>query len=196
MLSRAAIEMCQRLQFAPHVFHCNDWHTSLIPLYLRTIYAWDTLFASTRSALTIHNIGYQGMFSSDVLPDLDFHGADHHLHQGDLQHGVINFLKTGILYANLVTTVSPTYAREMQTPEYGMGLDGLLRARSETVVGILNGVDYDEWNPESDTLIPANYSASNLDGKLVCKTQLMQEMGLQGGADTPLAGIVTRLVGQ
>ena len=110
--------------FAPDIFHCHDWHTALIPLYLRTIYAWDRLFAETRSVLTIHNIGYQGVFGADILGDLDLGGSEYLLHQDDLNAGVINFLKTGVLYADLLTTVSPTYAREIQGAEYGMGLDG------------------------------------------------------------------------
>jgi starch synthase len=149
LLSRAAIEMCQHMGFAPDVFHCHDWHTALIPLYLKSRYAWDRLFANTRSVLTIHNIGYQGVVNASVLPDLGLDGAEHELHQEDLGLGRINFLKTGILHADLVTTVSPTYAREIQGDEYGMGLQDLLRARSESLVGILNGVDYDEWNPQN-----------------------------------------------
>ncbi len=196
LLSRAAIEMCQRLSFAPHVMHCNDWQTALIPLYLRSTYAWDRLFADTRSVLTIHNIGYQGMFPAWVLEQLFLAGAEHHLHQDDLKDGVINFLKTGILYADLVTTVSPTYAREILGAEYGMGLDHLLRQRGRGFAGILNGVDYDEWDPSRDTLIPANYSADDLSGKATCKLQLMQELGLEVDADRPLIGIVSRLVGQ
>ncbi len=196
LLSRAAIEMCQRMAFSPHIMHCNDWQTALIPLYLRTIYAWDKLFNDTRTVLTVHNIGYQGMFSADVLGQLELMGAEHHLHQDDMKAGVINFLKTGILYANLITTVSPTYAREILGPEYGMGLDHLLRERSGTVVGILNGVDYDEWDPSTDALIPANYTAEDLSGKATCKQRLLEELGLLLDSERPLIGIVSRLVGQ
>ncbi len=196
LLSRVAIELCQRMQFAPDVFHCNDWQTSLIPLYLRTIYAWDKLFANTRTALTIHNIGYQGVFSADILPDLDLGDDKAKLHQDDLNDGRINFLKTGLLYANVLTTVSPTYAREIQGPEYGAGLDGMLRNRAESVVGILNGVDYSEWNPATDSLIPHNYGPENLRGKTLCKKKLMAELGLAGGKEVPLIGIVSRLAGQ
>ena len=196
LLSRAAIEMCQRMKFAPHVFHCHDWQTALIPLYLHTMYAWDRLFANTRSVLTIHNIGYQGMFPAHLLGDLGLTGAEHHLHQDDLKEGVINFLKTGVLYANLITTVSPTYAREILGEDYGMGLNDLLRGRVDTVVGILNGVDYDEWDPSTDPLIPANYSPEDMSGKRICKERLMQETGLAGEIRRPLIGIVSRLVGQ
>ncbi len=194
--SRAAIEMCQHMGFAPDVFHCHDWHTALIPLYLKSRYAWDRLFANTRSVLTIHNIGYQGVVNASVLPDLGLDGAEHELHQEDLGLGRINFLKAGILHADLVTTVSPTYAREIQGDEYGMGLQDLLRARSESLVGILNGVDYDEWNPQTDPLIPANYSRGKLTGKTTCKLELMKDLELAGDADQPLIGMVTRLTAQ
>ena len=124
LLSRAAIEMCQRLAFAPDIFHCHDWHTALVPVYLKTIYAWDRLFARTRTVLTIHNIGYQGIFGADILGDLGLDGGTHELHQDDLHGGRINFLKTGVLHADVLTTVSPTYALEIQTDEYGMGPAG------------------------------------------------------------------------
>lgn len=196
LLSRAAIELCQWLQFAPDIFSCHDWQTSLVPLYLRTLYSWDKLFARTRSVLTIHNIGYQGVFSSSILNDIHLGNDTGKLHQDDLRDGRINFLKTGVLYADMLTTVSPTYAREIQTEEYGVGLDPLLRERRATLVGILNGVDYDEWNPETDSLIPHNFSAADLRGKARCKSALENELGLTGGDDVPLVGIVSRLVGQ
>tara|TARA_R110002073_G_scaffold201665_5_gene360850 strand:+ start:38 stop:1516 length:1479 start_codon:yes stop_codon:yes gene_type:complete len=196
LLARASIEMCQRMGFAPDVFSCHDWHAALIPLFLKTIYAWDNLFSRSRSVLTIHNIGYQGIFSADIKGDLDLAGAEGFLHQDDLSMGRINFLKTGILYANLLTTVSPTYAREIQGEEYGMGLQDLLRERNESLLGILNGVDENDWNPAIDPLIPKNYSSENMRGKQSCKTALLKELGLTAAAGRPLIGIVSRLVGQ
>lgn len=196
LLSRAAVEMCQRMGFAPDIFSCHDWHTALVPLYLKTVYAWDRLFSQTRSVLTIHNIGYQGVFGAGILADLGLAGAEGQLHQEDLARGVINFLKTGVLHADCLTTVSPTYAREIQGGEYGMGLEGLLRQRGGSVVGILNGVDGDEWDPATDPLIPARYSRKDLSGKQTCKSVLMQDLGLTGGADQPLLGVVSRLVSQ
>ena len=196
LLARAAIEMCQRMSFAPDIFSCHDWHTSLIPLYLKTLYAWDKLFANTKSTLTIHNIGYQGIFSADILNDLNLSGYEDKLHQDDLKKGMINFLKTGVLYADVLTTVSPTYAREIQGDEYGMGLQGLLQQRQESLFGILNGVDGNEWNPATDKLLPANYTIDDLSGKQTCKKMLMQELGLKGGTDQPVIGIVSRMVGQ
>ncbi|MDH3532108.1 MAG: glycogen synthase, partial [Gammaproteobacteria bacterium] len=196
LLTRAAIELCQQLRFAAHIFHSHDWHTALIPLYLRTVYAWDALFTDTKTVHTIHNIGYQGVFSAAILPDLDLGDGAHLLHQDDLAAGQVNFMKTGVLHADLITTVSPTYAREIQGIEYGMGLDHLLRRRADTVIGILNGVDYGEWNPQTDPLIPARYSLDDLTGKAECKRQLMDEFGLAGGQDQPVIGIVSRLVSQ
>ena len=195
-LSRAAIEVCQRMGFAPDIFHCHDWHTSLIPLYLKTVYAWDSLFARTRSVLTIHNIGYQGIFPSGIVADLDLQGAEGQLHQGDLAQGRVNFLRTGVLHAHLLTTVSPTYAREIMGNVYGMGMEDLLRQRHATVIGILNGVDYREWDPATDPLIPARYTSDDLSGKAQCKIELMRQMGLAQNPDRPLIGIVTRLAGQ
>ena len=196
LLSRAAIEMCQRMRFAPHIFHCHDWHTALIPLYLRSVYAWDRLFEKTRSVLTIHNIGYQGSFPADVLPDLGLDGAEHHLHQDDLNIGRINFMKTGVMYAHLLTTVSPTYAREIQGATYGMGLEMFLRERMGSLIGILNGVDYAEWDPQTDALIPSNYSPDQLRGKAECKRELMKQLGLADSHGQPLFGLVSRLAGQ
>jgi len=196
LLSRAAIVMCQHMQFAPDIMHCHDWHTALIPLYLKTYYSWDKLFANTRSVLTIHNIGYQGVFGTGIIADLDLGGSVSELHQDDLGNGRINFLKTGVLHADLLTTVSPTYAEEIKGDEYGMGLQDLLRARSNTLVGILNGVDYNDWNPASDKHIAANYSPQNMSGKAACKKQLQTSLGLPVSAERPLIGIVTRLVSQ
>ncbi len=196
LLSRAAIEMCQRTGFAPDIFHAHDWHTALIPLFLKTVYAWDRLFAHTRTVLTIHNLGYQGIYGSGILGDLGLNDGARELHQDDLSAGRINFLKTGLLHADVLTTVSPTYAREIQSDEYGMGLQDLLRARRETVFGILNGVDYGEWDPAHDQLIPHRYSPDNLDGKRKNKLALKTELGLTTEDDAPLIGMVSRLTAQ
>lgn len=196
LLSQAAIEMCQHMGFAPDIFHCHDWHTSLIPLYLKTRYAWDELFSKTKSVLTIHNIGYQGIFDAGIIGDLGIDWAENELHQGDLNLGRINFLKTGVLHAHQLTTVSPSYAQEILGDEYGMGLQDLLRARSNTLTGILNGINKKEWNPATDPLIPQTYSSKNLAGKVTCKLELMNELELKGGSDRPLIGVVTRLTGQ
>lgn len=196
LLSRAAIEMCQHMNFSPDIFHCHDWHTALIPLLLKSVYAWDRLFQNTRSVLTIHNIGYQGVFGSSILADLGLGDKASWLHQDDLNTGRINFLKTGVLHADFLTTVSPTYANEILGDEYGMGLQGLLRQRKRSLIGILNGVDYDEWNPAKDPLIPHNYDRRSQKGKEANKLDLMQQLGMDPVADRPLIGIVTRLTSQ
>ena len=196
LLTRAALETCQRLQFAPDVVHAHDWHAAFAPLLLRTVYSWDRLFAGTRTALTIHNLGYQGEFPASDAPDLNLGAGAHYLHQDDLRAGRVNALRHGILYADLVTTVSPTYAREICTAESGMGLDGDLRARGDAVRGILNGVDYREWNPATDRYVPHAFSADDKHGKRAAKAALMTRLGIIGGSRTPLFGLISRLVWQ
>lgn len=197
LLTRAAFEVAQRMAFAPHILHCNDWHTAFAPLYLRTNYAWDRLFAATRSVLTIHNIGYQGVFWSVESGDLSLGDARWMLHQDDLRDGRVNPLLHGVMYADLVTTVSPTYANEIRTPEYGAGLDPFLRDRGSQVIGILNGVDYAEWDPRHDAhLGDAHYSAQDLSGKRVARRAVARELSLSLGPKTLLFGIVSRLVSQ
>ena len=195
-LTRAALECCQHLRWAPQIVHCNDWHVAFAPLFLRTLYGWDTLFSRTRSVLTIHNIGYQGVFSAAAAGDLALGDNRYLLHQDDLRYGIVNTLKHGIMYADAITTVSPTYANEIRTPEYGMGLDHALRARGDAVLGILNGVDYTEWDPRTDRYLPKHYDARRLSVKAELKNQLLATRGLANGARRPLAGVVTRLVGQ
>ncbi len=195
-LSRAAIESCQRLRWSPDVFHCNDWQSGLVPLLLRSVYSWDELFKNSRTILTVHNIGHQGVFPARILPYLNLSGSEHLLHQDDLNEGRINYLKTGLLYADAITTVSPTYAREIQTSEYGAGLENVLTNRQADLHGILNGIDDQEWNPETDPLIPANYSVDNLKPKLENKRQLQEAMGVNVDILAPTIGIVSRLASQ
>jgi starch synthase len=195
-LTRAAIECCQRMAFAPQVFHANDWHTALAPLYLRTLYGWDRLFAATKTVLTLHNLAYQGAFPASHVRDVGLAGLESFLHQEELRGGRFSFMTTGLLYAHAITAVSETYAREIQTPEHGFGLDPLLRARRSTVFGIVNGVDYDEWSPEGDPLIPVRYSASDLAGKAECRKRLLAEFGLDDDPSVPVVGVVTRLTPQ
>lgn len=196
MLARAAFAICQQTQWAPDVLHCNDWHAGLIPLYKRSLYGWDRLFQDTRTVLTIHNIGYQGTFGADVIPSLGLENERQLLWQEDLRENRINFLKTGLLYADAITTVSRTYAQEIQGDELGMGLAQLLRQRSDSVTGIVNGVDYEEWNPHDDVLIPHAYSLKDMSGKLRCKEALMKRFGMQPDLAAPALGIVSRLTFQ
>jgi starch synthase len=194
-LTRAALAACQHWQWAPEIFHCNDWHTALGPLYLKSVYSWDRLFHGTRSVLTLHNLGYQGIFPAQQLGDVGLANEAHLLWQEDLQAGLFNFLKTGLLYADLLTTVSHNYAQEIQTPEQGMGLDALLRERRGALLGIVNGIDPAEWSPEADPHLPASYSRHDLSGKETCKRALLAEAGLRDG-DRPLVGMVSRLTSQ
>lgn len=195
-LARASIESCQRMGWSPEVFHCNDWHAGLVPLYLRSLYGWDGLFSGTKSVVTIHNIAYQGKYPAEIVGDLGLSDHAGMLHQQDLRAGVVNYLKTGLLYADAITTVSPTYADEIRTAEYGEGLDALLRERGPAVRGILNGIDDAIWNPATDPMIPANYTPEDLSGKAECKRTLMQDLGLDPGNDAPLLGKVSRLTPQ
>src|SRR5580698_6050601 len=195
-LTRIAIESCQHLGFSPQILHCHDWHAGFGPLLLRALYSWDRLFADTRTVLTIHNIGYQGEFTASAVGDLALGDNGYLLHQDDLRAGRINALKHGCMYADAITTVSPTYAAEIRTPEYGMGRDEVLRGRASALVGILNGVDYDEWDPRIDRHIGAHYDASQLPVKAALKRQFLERLGLQAGPGTALIGAVTRLAAQ
>jgi starch synthase len=196
LLTRAAIESCQRTQWAPDIFHCHDWQTALAPLYLKTVYHLERVFERTRTVLTIHNLGYQGTFAAAALPDLGLGEGARLLHQEDLVSGKIGFLKTGLAYADALTTVSPTYAREIQTERLGMGLDGLLRQRAGNLVGILNGVDTTEWDPRTDRHLSARYSEKSLWRKEKNKASLLQSLGLEYTKGVPVVGIVSRLSAQ
>jgi starch synthase len=196
LLGWAALKTCQYTQWSPDIVHVNDWQTALVPLILRTMLAWDRLFASTRTVLTIHNIGHQGGFPASVLPDTGLADAAHHFHQEQLEQGRLNYLLTGILYANAITTVSPTYAREIMTTEHGVGLDPFLRARRDVLFGILNGIDTHEWSPERDTRIAARYSRDRLEGKEHDKRALLEAMRMPYVRGVPLIGIVSRLAWQ
>jgi starch synthase len=196
LLTRAAVESCRRLQFAPDIFHCNDWHTAFLPLFLQTLYRADPLLSRSKSLLTIHNIGYQGVLSGAAAPDLGL-GADWSLlDQGDIARSIINPLKTGIKYADRVSTVSPTYAREICDSPLGMGMQAALRERKDRVVGILNGVDYREWDPRHDPHLSAHFSPQDLRGKLINKEMLLATLDLKIATSQPLIGMVTRLTEQ
>jgi starch synthase len=195
VLARAALAVARRL-FRTDIFHCHDWQAGLVPAYLRTTFGADPTFLGTKTLFTIHNLGYRGLFPPSAMAEV---ALDSRLYHPDGMEffGQLSYIKGGIAFADALNTVSPTYAREIQTPEYGFGLDGALRARANVLSGILNGVDYREWNPETDPLIPANYSAHDLSGKAKCKERLLAEFGLPATAmDSPLIGIVTRFAEQ
>jgi starch synthase len=190
--SRAVPEICGILNFTPDIIHCNDWQTGLVPLYRKKFYL-DRL-PRTRTVFTIHNLGYQGIFWQRDLA-LTGLGGDVFTPEGIEFWGNINLLKAGIAYADAVTTVSATYSREIRTPEFGHGLDGMLRKRSADLFGIVNGIDYEEWDPSKDPALPQTYSASRLTGKAACKQALQDQLGLPR-ENAPLIGMVTRLTDQ
>jgi starch synthase len=194
--TRAALLACTRLRWAPHIVHCNDWHTAFAPLMLRTGFAQEPIFAAAHTVLTIHNIGYQGVFGAADVGDLDLADQTHLLHQDDLRAGHINPLRHGILYAEALTTVSPTHAREICTAEYGMGLDDSLRLRERDLTGILNGVDYTVWDPRCDHHLPRHFDEQHLEVKSGLKREFLTRMGFATDASVPLAGIVSRLAVQ
>ena len=196
LLCRAALEACRRLRFSADVFHCHDWHTALLPLYLKAARATEPLLAPARSVLTIHNLGYQGVLPASAAGELGLGGAAGDLDPDELAAGRINFLRQGLRDADVVSTVSPTYAREICTPEQGMGLDGVLRARGDAIVGILNGVDPREWDPATDRHLPWHYSAAEPSGKARMRQALCERLGLDPDPGRPLIGIVTRLAWQ
>ncbi len=195
LLSRAALELTRELGFAPDVIHAHDWQTGLVPVYLRRQLWRDPFFAGSHSLFSIHNLGYQGVFPLETARILGLE-ASPLSPEGLEYYGQISLLKGGIGFADQVNTVSPTYCREIQTPESGMGLDGLLRARSDRLHGLLNGLDENLWSPASDRALAHSYAPRKLSGKALCKTALQQELGLQASPRTPLVAMVTRLDSQ
>jgi starch synthase len=193
--SRVAIELAKRV-WMPDVIHCHDWQASLVPVLLRTQHANDPLVGSLPVVLTIHNLAYQGTFPQPALRKI---GLPDNLFTMDALefYGKINYLKGGLIFSDYLTTVSKRYAKEIQTPEYGCGLEGVIRNRGDRLIGILNGVDYAIWSPEADTLIAQNYSAQNLDGKRACKKELLESFKLPAqGIERPVIGIVSRFADQ
>lgn len=194
--------ICESLQHLPEgftcdVLHCNDWHTALAPVFLREFYQGLPLYERVKTVFSIHNIAFQGQYSDTILNDIlglaHIPAAASQLRCDDRS---INFMMGALHYADAITTVSPTYAQEIQTPEYGEGLDGILRDRSISLQGILNGIDTDAWNPATDPMITANYSLSDMSGKAACKRALQEELGLEVRDDRPLMVMITRLTRQ
>ncbi len=192
---RAIVHGCEQLGIAPDILHAHDWHTALLPVYLDSGLRSSGPFRGTRSVYTIHNLNYQGIGRPSQFASVGLHSrywaADAVEHFGE-----INLMKGGIIFANQVTTVSPNYAREIQTPAYGAGLDGVVRSLSFKLSGILNGIDTDRWDPGSDPDIPSHYDAGHLNGKALCKRALLREAKLRFHARTPLLSFVSRLADQ
>ncbi len=196
LFNKSVLEILQRLQLSPDIIHCNDWQTALLPLYMRENYGWDKLFEKTASVFTIHNIGYQGRFAKDTLgkaeidPKLFFPGGPVEF------NGDILFMKSALLFSDIINTVSRTYAKEILTPEYGAGLQDVLKEREADLFGILNGIDYSEWDPASDRLIPYNFNPNDLSGKLKNKERLLEKFKLRAGKGTAVIGMVSRMATQ
>ena len=194
IFGRGTLALLRHLDWAPQVVHCQDWQTGLLPVWLR-VEPRDRVLAEAGTLFTVHNLAYQGLFPADRLP-LTGLGAELFTPRGIEFYGKINFLKGGLVYADLLSTVSEQYAREIQTAEFGCGLEGVLRERADALVGILNGVDYSAWDPSNDPLIPARYTPDDLAGKVICKEQLQRSLGLTVAPRTPLIGMITRLADQ
>lgn len=196
-LAKATIESCLALNLIPDIFHCHDWQASFVPIYLRTIYSSNEKLRSIPVLLTIHNLSFQGLFSPDEIWKYIELNYNSFFHMEGLEfYGRVNFLKGGIIYSDIITTVSPTYSKEIQEAEQGCGLEGLLKKRNQYLYGVLNGVDYEIWNPEIDPFIPYHYSLDDLSGKIKCKRELMKACGFSGDENNPIIGIITRLTPQ
>ena len=195
MFSRAVIE-ASKIVGSPQIFHCHDWQSALVPVMLRTFYAEDPAFKDVANVFTIHNMGYQGLFPAEILPLLMLPWDLFTITKMEF-FGQVNFLKGALVYSDFVTTVSRKYSQEIQTTEYGFGLEGVLRNRAATVTGILNGVDYDEWSPETDKYVSTKYSPKDLAGKAKDKQDLLQTFGISNAdAKLPVIGIVSRFAAQ
>ena len=195
MFSRAVLE-ASKILGVPQVFHCHDWQSALIPVLLRTQYADDPAFRDVGTVFTIHNMGYQGLFPPDTLPLLTLPWDLFAITKMEF-FGNVNFLKGALVYSDFITTVSRKYSQEIQTTEFGFGLEGVLHDRAATVTGILNGVDYDEWSPQTDKFIAAHYSPEDLSGKAKCKQDLLTAFGVTNpDLKLPVIGIVSRFAAQ
>ena len=194
LFCRGTLALLRHLGWTPQVLHCQDWQTALLPVWLRTE-PRESLFAGTGTLFTVHNLAYQGLFPPEQLP-LTGLGPEVFTPAGIEFYGKINLLKGALVFADLLTTVSEQYAREIQTEEFGCGLEGVLRARAADLIGILNGVDYSAWDPATDRHIAANYTPDQIAGKAVCKDDLQRAVGLTPDRKAPLIGMITRLADQ
>lgn len=195
LLVRAALQLCLDKGFAPDIVHCHDWQTSLAPAYLKVWHWNDRTLGGAASVLTIHNLAYQGVYPKSHYDYLGLQEANFTPDRFE-DHGRVNFLKGGIQFADALNTVSPGYAYETRTPEGGFGLAPYLSDRGGDYVGILNGVDYEEWDPKTDRFLPARYSALDMTGKLICKDELQRRLGLEKRSDVPVVGVISRLAHQ
>jgi starch synthase len=192
--SRSALELCKAVAFVPDIVHAHDWQTALVPVYINTV-EWAQPLHGAASVMTIHNLAYQGVHDPGGLFVTGL--GQQHFNPGEFEHfGALNLLKAAIRHSTMLSTVSETYCREIQTPAFGCGLDGELAARRSDLWGILNGIDLDEWNPETDRYLPARFSAVDLSGKAECKAALQARLGLPVRPDVPLLATIGRLTYQ
>ncbi len=195
LFCRAVLEALPQLDFRPDVLHLNDWQTGLIPVLLRSERAADPFYARTATVMTIHNLGYQGLFAAQTLTELGLDPGLFHM-EGLEYYGQLSFLKGGLFFSDLITTVSPSYCREIQTAAFGHGFDGILRKRRKELVGILNGIDCEQWNPATDAALHTPYSAEDPAGKAQNKLDLQHRLGLARDSHLPILAMVTRLATQ
>jgi len=193
--SKAVMQLAKKLHFRPDVIHVNDWHTAPIPVLLNTTYAHDPDFENTGTLLSIHNLQHQGKFYKGAMDVLGVGWEHFNMHELE-EYGGVNLLKGGIVHADAINAVSKKYAQEIRTPAFGWGLDGLINDKAYKLYGILNGVDYEEWSPAIDTLIPQTFDIDRLEGKAVCKEALQKTFNLPVNPDVPLIGLVGRLAEQ
>jgi starch synthase len=194
--SKAILELIRHEESPPDIIHCNDWQTAMIPVFLRTMYADDPFFREIRTVFTIHNIAYQGLFRPEILRRIHLPLSLFTTEGGLEFYGDVSFLKGGILFSDSITTVSPTYCREIQTAEFGYGMEGVLKSRSDDLIGIRNGIDVIEWNPAMDTVLPESIRPGSREEKEEAKRALLVECGLAFREDIPVIGIVSRLAAQ
>jgi starch synthase len=193
--SRGVLELTKLIGFQPDIIHCHDWQTSLVPVYTKSLYKNDPVFKRARSVFTIHNLAYQGVFPKEMMTTSEL-PLELFAMSGLEYYGKMNFMKGGIVFSDVITTVSEKYAQEIQTPDYGYGLDGVLRDKRARIHGILNGVDYAAWNPKTDPHIAANFDSRDLSGKKTCKGDLAKVFRLKSPPRFPIIGIVSRLADQ
>ncbi len=194
LFCRAVLE-ASKILGVPDIFHCHDWQSALIPVLLGTLYMEDPVFLQTPTVFTVHNLGYQGLFPPDILPLLMLPWDLFTISKLEF-YGKVNFLKGALSYCDFITTVSRRYSQEIQTAEYGFGLEGVLRGRSAHVTGILNGVDYEQWSPDHDPFIAEKYAPAQLAGKRECKRDLLKTLGIEADQGLPVIGIVSRFAAQ
>jgi starch synthase len=190
--SKAVLEMIKVIDWVPEIINCNDWHTGLIPVMLKTIYANDPVLKNVATAYSIHNIAYQGCASKDMMSHAGLPWEIYNMHQLEF-YGGINYMKGGIVFSDVVNTVSEKYKEEIKTPEYSYNLEGVLWSRNEALFGILNGIDYTQWDPSTDKLLPVNYTPETIESKEEVKKKLLEEFGLKYYENVPVVGLVSRL---